>query len=200
MSSAAAERTPTFEELYRAIEALPPGLTGEILQPGVIRTMGRPGGPHRITAWTIRRALANHDRWEGGHGWWLEPEAELRLLQERLAVPDLSGWCLDPDDEVPPAFAFENPIVRRPDWCCEVLSPSTETIDREVKVPLYSAAGIEWIWLVDPSARRIEILRVRDHRAEPLETIEGAVQRPILPFDSIIDTSRWWASPPGGAG
>ena len=37
----AAERNATFEELYRAIQALPPGLTGEILEPGVIRTMGR---------------------------------------------------------------------------------------------------------------------------------------------------------------
>ena len=198
MGSSAAERIPTFEELYRAIEALPPGLTGEILEPGVIRTMGRPGGPHRIGARTIWRSLAGDDAWEGGHGWWLEQEAELRLLGERLAVPDLSGWRLEPEAAVPPAFAFANPIVVCPNWCCEVLSPTTEKIDREQKVPLYAAAGIEWIWLVDPVTRRAEVLRTSSGRAELVETVEGDVRRAIPPFESVIDTTRWWVTPPTG--
>ena len=40
----ASQRIPTFEELYLAIEALPEGVTGEVLEPGMIHTMGRPGG------------------------------------------------------------------------------------------------------------------------------------------------------------
>lgn len=192
----AAERIPSFAELYRAIEALPAGLTGEILEPGVIRTLGRPGGPHRVSARAIWRSLRDDDRWEGGQGWWLEQEAEVRF-GERLAVPDLLGWRVESVDPVPPAFIFENPIVELPNWCCEVLSPSTEKTDRELKVPLYAQAGVGWIWLVDPQARKAEILKVVEGKPSLVEIIEGDVKRTISPFTSLIDTSRWWVTRPG---
>nr|PZN27183.1 MAG: Uma2 family endonuclease [Pseudomonadota bacterium] len=193
--ASAAERMPSFDELYRAIEALPPGLTGEILEPGVIRTMGRPGGKHRLTARGIARSLSGDDRWEGGTGWWLEQEAEIRI-RDRLVVSGLAGWALPQGHAIPPPFVFVNPIVELPDWCCEVLSDSTRKIDRDIKVPLYAESGIEWIWLVDPDERCVEVLHVRNGRAELLERLEGAVQRTIAPFTSLVDTSRWWVEPP----
>jgi Uma2 family endonuclease len=195
MSSSAAHRLPTFAELYQAIEALPAGLTGEILEPGVIRTLGRPGGPHRIGARRIWRALGGDDAGEGGHGWWLEQEAEIRLLGDRLAVPDLSGWRLADDAPVPPAFVYQNPMVRIPDWCCEILSATTERIDREVKVPLYVSSGVEWIWLVDPQAHRLEVLQARGGAAALVEKIAGEGTRVIPPFASTVDLSRWWVPP-----
>jgi Uma2 family endonuclease len=194
-----AARFATFQELYQAIEALPPGLTGEILEPGVIRTMGRPGGPHRIGAWAIRRSLGDDDIWEGGRAWWLEQEAEIRLLADRLAVPDLSGWRLADGEPAPPGFAFDNPIVRVPQWCCELLSASTEKVDRELKVPLYAEAGVEWIWLVDPERRRVEVLRAHAREIEVVLALEGDVRRSIPPFASVVDTSRWWISRPSRA-
>jgi len=43
---------PTFEELYEQVRALPEHLTGEILEPGVLRTISRPGKAHRrATTW-----------------------------------------------------------------------------------------------------------------------------------------------------
>lgn len=193
---APAERVPTFDELYRAVEALPPGLTGEILEPGVIRTMGRPGGLHRLGARSIWRALSDDDAFEGGGPWWLEQEAELRLVDERLAVPDLSGWRLGEGEAVPPPFVFANPIVRVPDWCCEVLSPSTKKVDREIKLPLYASASVGWIWLVDPEARRVEVHQSREGTAELVETVEGNVKRAIPPFTAVVDTGRWWVDGP----
>jgi Uma2 family endonuclease len=192
----AAERVPRFEELYRVIEALPPGFTGEVLEPGVIRTMGRPGGGHRIAARGIARALGDDDRWEGGSGWWLEQEAEIRLLSDRLVVPDLSGWRLEERQRVPPPFTLENPIAERPDWCCEILSDSTRKVDREIKVPLYATAGVEWIWLVDPDARTVEVLRTVSGGVTIVERLAGGVRRSIPPFASVVDTSRWWGELP----
>jgi Uma2 family endonuclease len=89
---------------------------------------------------------------------------------------------------------LSNPIVVQPDWCCEVLSESTEKTDREIKVALYAAAGVEWIWLVDPASRRVEILRTTNGTASLVETLEHAVRRAIPPFASLVDTGRWWAS------
>jgi Uma2 family endonuclease len=197
VKGAAAQRAPSFEELYQAVVALPPGLTGEILEPGVIRTMSRPGGPHRYGAWQIRRSLGGDDASEGGT-WWIEQEAEVRLLGERLVVPDLSAWRLADGEASPPAFVHDNLIVRVPGWCCEILSPSTVTIDRDVKVPLYASAHVEWIWLVDPETRRVEVLRVTDQRALLHEVIEGDAKRVIPPFSSSVDTERWWLARPAG--
>lgn len=196
----AAERTPTFEELYRAIEALPPGLTGEILEPGVIRTMGRPGAAHRFTARRLLGGFGDDDAAEGGTGGWFEAEAEVRLLGDRLAVPDLSAWRLSADTTVPPRFVQENPIVVAPDCCIEILSPRTKTSDRNQELPLYAESGVAWMWLVDPEAHRIEIFRAVEGRPCPTEVVEGAVARALPPFESVVDVSRWWLPKPADQG
>ena len=46
-----------------------------------------------------------------------------------------------------------------PDWVCEVLSPSTEWLDRDKKLRVYASAGVWHVWLVDPLARSLEVLR-----------------------------------------
>ncbi len=150
-----AKKIPSFDELYRQIEALPQGTTGEILEPGVLSTMSRPGFPHRLAARRVQDALRGVDRVVGGSGWWIEVEAEIQFGDVRLAVPDLAGWRLLDDQD--PAFLHENPITTAPDWVCETLSPTTARDDRRVKLPLYARFGVEWIWLVDPDARMIEV-------------------------------------------
>lgn len=45
-----------------------------------------------------------------------------------------------------------------PDLVVEVLSPSTERRDRELKRKLYANYGIRELWLVDPESRTIEVL------------------------------------------
>lgn len=191
-----AERRPTFEEVYRAIEALPAGLTGEILEPGIIRTMGRPGAAHRFTSRRMLGSFGDDDAAEHGGRWWFEAEAEVRFPGDRLAVPDLAAWRLGPDDAVPPPFIRTNPIAVVPQWCAEVLSPRTRSVDRGAKVSLYASSGVEWIWLVDPEAFRVEVLRVRDGAAQLVETIEADVERAIPPFATVLDTTRWWLGAP----
>jgi Uma2 family endonuclease len=45
-----------------------------------------------------------------------------------------------------------------PDLVVEVLSPSTESRDRDAKAKRYAAFGVREMWLVDPTAKTIEIL------------------------------------------
>jgi Uma2 family endonuclease len=192
---ALSQRIPSFEELYHAIEALPEGVTGEVLEAGVIRTTGRPGGPHRFSQDEIRRALGDEDARDGDGTWWFEREAEVRFSMGRMAVPDLSGWRLGNDETVPPELVYDNPISRRPDWCCEVLSKSTEKVDRELKLPLYAKDGVPFIWLVDPVAFRIEIYRAIDGESELIDTVEGEAERAIPPFESMMRAGRFWLRP-----
>jgi Uma2 family endonuclease len=182
-------RIPTFAELYRAIEALPEGVTGEILEPGVIRTMGRPGGPHRFSATSVRDALESFDRKRSGTGRWFEVEAEIRFPGDLLAVPDLSGWRVS---EAPPQFIRENPIRRIPDWACEVLSASTERKDRDEKLPMYARSGVGWIWLVDPDRRVVEVYQARDGAPSLSKSAEGDTSTPLPPFDRPFSIGSWW--------
>jgi Uma2 family endonuclease len=188
---------PSFEELYRRIEQLPEGITGEILEPGVLRTMSRPGRPHRRAAQNCYAALLSFDRNVGGSGWWIEQEAEIRFFGDRLAVPDLSGWRVDRVPELP----AENPLTVLPDWCCEVVSPSTARDDRLVKLPLYARAGVPWIWLVAPEVQSIEIYQPS---AEGLPTLvrsaSGDASGPLPPFEHPIALASWWLEPAPSSG
>ena len=45
-----------------------------------------------------------------------------------------------------------------PDWICEVLSPSTEMLDRNKKLRIYARQRVAHASLVDPLRRTLEVL------------------------------------------
>ena len=183
---------PTFEELYEQIRALPENLTGEILEPGVLRTKSRPGKSHRRAA---RHCLHNLNRFNatlGGSGWWIEVEAEILFPGPRLAVPDLSGFRVERVPELPD----ENPLTILPDWCCEILSPSTARDDVTLKLPLYAKAGVPWIWIVDPTHRFIEVFETVGGRPALTATARAEERVVLPPFDGEIAVDAWWLPGP----
>src|SRR5262249_7761354 len=70
-----ARQVRTFEQLYDEILRLPEGLTGEILEDGVLRVMSRPGKRHRRAALACLDALSGVNANLRGTGWWIEVEA-----------------------------------------------------------------------------------------------------------------------------
>lgn len=186
-----ARKLPTFDELYREILALPDGLTGEILGPGWLRTMSRPGGKHSRAARRVLRGLGGSDLLEGGEGWWFDIEREI-VFSERLLVPDLAGWRV-PEE---PDFAEENPIRVRPDWVCEILSRSTQRGDRVIKLPIYASEGVGHVWIVDPEACTVEVYETREGNPVLVATAYGTNVRTLPPFPGEFDVGRLWKNPP----
>ena len=188
----AVQRKATFDELYAAIQALPEGITGEILMDGRIETMGRPGRSHsRFSARLLRRLTDLED--DPASGWVFEWEREVRITLDRLVVPDLAGWRVLDED---PSFLDENPIRRVPDWACEVLSDSTSHKDRQDKLPLYLGAGVSHVWLADPDQHRVEVFVVGDGAPVriALATGDGVVNLP--PFlDVGFELATLWLPP-----
>lgn len=58
-----------------------------------------------------------------------------------------------------------------PDLCVEVLSPSTEKLDRGAKRVLYARHGVTEYWIVDPDANRVEIYRLQENPSIPERTL-----------------------------
>jgi Uma2 family endonuclease len=179
---------PTFEELYEQIRALPEHLTGEILEPGILRTRSRPGKPHRRAARLCLHALNSFDADVGGTGWWIEQEAEILFPGGRLLVPDLCGFRVERVPDLPE----QNPLSILPDWCCEVLSPHTARDDVTIKLPLYARSGVPWTWIVDPMRRLVEVFETVSGR--PALTATAKDDEPVVlpPFDGELVVGGWW--------
>jgi Uma2 family endonuclease len=186
--SSAAKRTPTFDDLYREIERLPGGITGQILIPGVLTTMSRPGAAHHRALVHCSRALDRFDQEVGGLGWWIRQEYEVRFPGDRLAVPDLAGWRTGQYPELPD----DNPLRIVPAWCAEVLSASTASDDRTLKLPLYASSGVVHVWLVDPALRTIEVYESTDGRPTLIATARDADVVRLPPFDTELPLATWW--------
>ncbi len=191
-SDPAAKRVPTFDELYRQIEKLREGITGQILIPGVLTTMSRPGAPHEHTLAFCGRALDPFDLKFGGHGWWLRQEFEVRFPGDRLAVPDLAGWRADLHPELPD----DNPLRIVPEFCAEVLSPSTASDDRTLKLPLYASTGVRHVWLIDPELHLVEVYESIDRRPTLVATARDADTVALPPFDTALSYAPWWKTRP----
>jgi Uma2 family endonuclease len=186
-----ARRTPTFEELYAEILALPEGLTGEILEEGVVRTRSRPGKRHRRAAGACLDALSGANANLRGTGWWIEVETEIRF-PGRLAVPDLAGWRVERVPDLPD----ENPLTVLPDWCCEILSPRTARDDKRLKLPLYAQSKVPWSWLVDPGLRLVEVYQTVNGLPTLVTTAQEDEQRLLPPFELEVSLAGWWLPGP----
>ncbi|MEA2746429.1 MAG: hypothetical protein QOI41_572, partial [Myxococcales bacterium] len=81
-----------------------------------------------------------------------------------------------------------------PDWVCEVLSDSTRKLDRAKKVPIYARSGVTSVWLVDPIARTLEVLRLEREKYIIMATWADDAKVRAEPFDAIeLDLAILWA-------
>jgi Uma2 family endonuclease len=88
-----------------------------------------------------------------------------------------TGVVLDPETGVQPDLLYisrerlgiisQRGVEGAPDLVVEVLSPSTSSRDRGVKMRRYAAAGIPHYWLVDLEARALEPYRLGEAGYEP---------------------------------
>jgi Uma2 family endonuclease len=128
----------------------------------------------------------------GPGGWWILDEPELHLGDD-VAVPDLAGWRRH-RLPVLPDTAY---LTVAPDWICEVISPSTERMDRSRKMRIYAREGVTHLWLLDPIVRTLEVLRLESDRWVVLATHTDTDVVRVEPFEAIeVELASLWLDPP----
>ena len=187
-----AAKTAAKRATLADLASLPSRLNAEILR-GVLYTTPRPASPHALASSALGAELdPPFRRGRGGPGGWVildEPELHLGPDPDVL-IPDLAGWRRERMPEVPDVAAF----TLAPDWICEVLSRSTEAIDRGEKLPLYAREGVRHAWLVDPVVQTLEILRLEGESWRIVATWRADAKVRAEPFDAIeLDLAVLWA-------
>lgn len=182
-----ARRDATYDDLCR----LDPTMIGEIID-GDLYAWPRPAPRHANAASGILAPLRTSYHGGSGSGglggWWILFEPELHLGADVL-VPDLAGWRRERLQTLPDT-AF---LDLAPDWVCEVISPSTGSVDRVKKMRIYAREGVTHVWLVEPLQETLEVYRLEDTRWIVAASLGGAQLARIEPFEAIeIDLATWW--------
>ncbi|MCA9648135.1 MAG: Uma2 family endonuclease [Polyangiaceae bacterium] len=179
---------------YADLLALGEDVRAEVLA-GEVHVAPAPLPRHSRAQGALRRFIGgpydDDDGFGGPGGWWILLEVDVELSAHDIVRPDLAGWRR----QRLPSPWDTRPLKVAPDWICEVLSPSNAATDRVYKRNLYAKVGVPHFWMLDPTARTLETLRLQDGvwvdsgsyddsavvRVPPFEEVELAVARLFPP-------------------
>ena len=157
----------------------------EIIDGELVRK-AMPSARHGGTQSATSQLLRPYNRRPGGTGgpggWWFAAETEVELAPDQVYRPDVSGWRRERLVELPTAV----PVQLRPDWVCEILSPTNARNDTVKKLRGYHRYQVPHYWVIDPVAETLTVHRFTESgyllvlatergervRAEPFEAIE----------------------------
>ena len=183
--SQSARRPATLDDFW----AIPEGQRFHELIGGNLTQKAAPSGAHGgAQAGVVATLGPPFQRRSGGGGpggWWIATEVELLLETSDVVRPDVVGWRRESSPERPTGM----PVKVRPDWICEIVSPSNATDDTVKKLRLYHHVAIAHYWIVDPRETTLTVMRwsqdgyvtlmrAERHevvRAEPFQAIEIAI-------------------------
>jgi Uma2 family endonuclease len=141
----------------------------------------------RIVAALI--ALLTHWSWTSKAGEVLASGYKVRIDDRRGLMPDVQFYRRGNL----PRRQERGLEQGRPDLAIEVISPSSRSKDGVRKLHDYAAIGVPEYWLLDPEARTLERLVLRDGIYAIVEATEGdALFRPDSCEGLEIDLGRLW--------
>jgi Uma2 family endonuclease len=170
----------TFADLL----ALSGDSRSEIIR-GAVVEKASPSAEHGESQFTFSTVLGHRfqrrpgGRWPGG--WWFGTEINVEYETHEVYLHDIAGWRRDRVPERPSG----RPVRVRPDWACELLSPSNTRRDLVDKYQVLHTSGVPHYWIADPLERTLIV-----HRWQPrgylviLTAAAGDTVR-AEPFDAV---------------
>jgi Uma2 family endonuclease len=79
----------------------------------------------------------------------------------------------------------ETPLEIRPDWVCEILSPSNKQNDLFKKLRVYQRCQVAHYWIIDPDAEALAVYRWTPDGYLLVLTAESEERVRAEPFDAV---------------
>ena len=179
------DRPATYDDLME----VPDIMVAEIVN-GELHASPRPAPRHAQAGARLGVRIGGpfDDGLGGPGGWRILYEPELHLGRDVL-VPDWAGWRRHRMPRLPETAYF----ALAPDWICEIVSPSTASLDRVKKLTVYAREQVSHAWLIDPIARTLEVFGLTGARWTILATHAGAEVVRAEPFAEVgLDLNALW--------
>ena len=178
--SHAAERLATARDL----QELPDDVPAEVIG-GVVVEKAAPSAEHADAQAGLTALLRTRFHRPGGDGtasgWWLLTEVEIELESFEVYRPDIAGWRRSLHSERPRG----RPVAARPDWVCEILSPSNAKNDLVDKFRVFQRSGVPFYWIVDPEREILTVYRLQNGLyVVAQQATRGEIVR-AEPFDAV---------------
>ena len=173
------------EWTYEEFMALPEGgpVRYEIIDGDLCMTPS-PVTRHQEISWNLSRIISDYLYRNPGKGKAFFAPYDVVFSREppQVVVPDLVFVAAEHL-----SLITEKNLQGIPDLLVEILSPTTATIDRQVKHSLYERVGVPEYWIIDPERNSVQVFRLSGGRyAEALELGLGdRLETPLLPGLSI---------------
>src|SRR5262245_37146129 len=135
------------------------------------------------------RLVGPYGRRPGGRspgGWRFMTETEVRFEDHEVYRPDVAGWRR----ERMPALPEEFPITLRPDWVCEIISPSNERNDIIKKMLTYQRTHVPHYWLIDPITEALVVYRWTEAGYLLVQSAQHEERIRAEPFDAVLLSVR----------
>lgn len=175
MASSPATRLATAADLA----ALPEEAGGEVVE-GEIVYKASPSFEHGAAQGALVGQLMFGGGGRDGRRWWLATEVEIELAAHEIYRPDIVGWRRDRVVTRPSG----TPVRERPDWVCEVLSPSTAGRDLSKKRSGYHRAQVPHYWVVDPEHATVTVHR---WHADGYLAVQTATVSDVIMLEPFLD-------------
>ena len=181
MSDAGPVRLATAADLH----ALPHNVAAEVIH-GEIVKKASPTFSHGHTQGLIVGRLGTRfggppGGGEGPGGWWMGTEVEVEYEPHEVYRHDVVGWRRERTPEPPSGF----PITLRPDWVCEILSPSNWSNDTVSKFNVLQRVGVPYYWIADVEHGALTAFQLRDGVYSVAAAAKVGDRLKLPPFDDI---------------
>jgi Uma2 family endonuclease len=108
-------------------------------------------------------------------------ETEVVFEDHEVYRPDVTGWRRERMPELPE----EIPVTLRPDWVCEILSPSNARNDIVKKMLTYQRARVPHYWLIEPVTEALVVYRWTEAGYLLVQSAQGEERIRAEPFDGV---------------
>lgn len=149
---------------------------------GVIYDVNSPSIKHQVIDTQLFSALHQYIAEKGGDCVPLVAPVSVQLDADdkTMVVPDFLVVC-NRD------LITENCIVGAPDFVAEILSRSSKTRDRIVKLRKYREAGVREYWIIDPWKRAVSVYFFEEEGIVRIYGFEDKIPVRIYGGDCVVD-------------